>query len=159
MAFIQKNCAACNATFAVTPDEGWKKICLPCWKEQQSLNARGGGGTAGRASGTGASGSGPAPGGVDAELARIKARAKEIIATKESQLAAAQHEVDVARAEIRTLRVKLQVMESQHRQSAGQFDRPMLERIRRLCHPDRHGGSEGAVIASQAVNAALSRMA
>lgn len=65
-------------------------------------------------------------------------------------------EPDVSRlkAEIAFLRSEIDRL----RERQAQFTADELKRIRRLCHPDRHGGSLAANEISQRVNAELARL-
>lgn len=36
--FIKLKCQECNSTFFAKPDEGWKTLCMRCWKKSKSID-------------------------------------------------------------------------------------------------------------------------
>lgn len=97
-------CEACGDTFTRALGEGWKRLCLSCWK--------------------------------------VSPAAKKAARDKLAQLTA---ELAETRAERDRLRLRVLALELDGQQAKPEGIPPeMLRRLVRLCHPDRHGGSEAA---------------
>lgn len=123
-----KSCSNCGAPFAFADGEQWKTLCLPCWKQSRAANP--------------VHASGNRDSGFDE---RILASNRKILDLT-LRLAAAERELQ---------RYRAHVCPARPLSASPLLERDNLMALRRLCHPDRHAGSEAATRLTQMVNQEL----
>ncbi len=127
-------CSKCGATFQRGADESWKTQCLPCFKKGKDLDRQ-------------------------AELKRLETR----VLAAESEVVNLRGQLRQAHAEIQhffemAMERQAEIHALRERTTIADDLREHLPRLRQLCHPDRHNGSEAAMKASQWLNGLRARL-
>ena len=127
------DCTECGDYFDREPDEGWKRLCLPCWirnKREQEKHYS------------------DSVANVLAGWSSIPDAEVEISNLKASNSLMA-HDISLLRMEVKTLQTQLRMERTlaqafKPSSSTGGFVKEHIKDFLMLCHPDRHKNSRKA---------------
>ena len=122
------NCIDCRQPFTREPGETWRVRCYSCWRKSKTPKAY----------------QGNRDTGID----------ERVIVAQKLHILRLELELDAARAELTEHRAHVCPAIARN---SPLTDPANLRALRRLVHPDRHGGSEAATRLSQLVNAEIRR--
>lgn len=127
-------CPQCGTLFERNSNERWKLLCLPCWKKGKKQEAE-------------------------------KQGKPSYVNTVKHIIAGLTAERDEALRQIASRDKRIALLEKENwllkktepRYKQELFTLDELKRLRRLCHPDKHGGKSAAVDITQKINRELER--